>query len=124
MTTEMTKEQMEGHLAEQEAFANTVVSSHPDYTPNYVDFTFAVEVLKLETNDINVRILKGSDDSAYLQWNDGVANEWIEHYTSLVYALGRLTLLQACAESNWEKGFTQNPTEFVTEFNKFLDVAV
>jgi hypothetical protein len=101
-----------------------VESAHPDYTPNIVDYDHATVLFGAIIGHYSFTIKQGTDDSAYLNWNDGVANEWTEHYTSLTYAIGRLATLQACAESNFEKGFTLTPKGFVSQFDKFLDIAL
>lgn len=104
--------------------AEHVVSAHPDYIPNQTDLDTASRVFEITTNDINVIVFVHADDSAFLYWNDGVANEWCEHYPSLAYAYGRLALLQACAESAWEKGFVHSPRTFVKDFDTFMRSAI
>lgn len=112
------------YLERRVGFEETVESGDSDYIPNYAEFSNATVFLHVQLNDgdAGVTVLTANNGS-YLMWTDGI-NEWIEHYPSLTYSLGRLTLLQACAETDWEKGFKQNPRQFVTEFSKFLDVAV
>jgi len=109
----------------EEAFAQTVVSAHPDYKPNLVDLEISKKILEINLNDGDalVTIFVGADDSSFIMWTDGI-NEWIEHYPSLAYSLGRLALLQVCAESTWEKGFTHTPRGFVSAFSDFLDVSL
>lgn len=100
-----------------------VVSAHPDYTPNKVDYEIAKPLFSATFNDYSFTVSQGADDSAFLMWSDGI-NEWIEHYEKLSHAIARLALLQGCAESVWEKCFTQNPKQFVNEFSKFTDCAI
>lgn len=102
--------------------ALNVVSAHPDYTPNKVDFDIAKEIVRAVINDYSFSILQGADDSAYLRWDDGVANEWIEHYEKLSHAFARLAHLQSCAESNWEKGFASHPRYFAQQFEIFVNL--
>ena len=98
-----------------------VVSAHADYTPNQVDYDNAKELFSAIIGDYAFKISQGSDDSAYLVWNDGVANEWMEHFEKLSHAFARLAHLQACAESAWEKGFASHPRYFANEFDKFIN---
>lgn len=98
-----------------------VVSAHPDYTPNLVDYDHAKELFGAIIGDYCFTIKQGTDDSAYLNWNDGVANEWTEHFEKLSHAFARLAHLQACAETKWEKGFVSHPRYFANEFDKFIN---
>lgn len=102
-----------------------IVSAHPDYQPNEVDYAFANPLFAITINDdVRVVVSQGQDDSGYLWWTDFVANEWCEHYPTVSLAIARLALLQACGESAWEKGFTHTPKGFVVAFNKFMEVAL
>lgn len=102
-----------------------IVSAHPDYQPNAVDYSSARTLFAMHiNNDVEVIVSQGADDSGYLWWTDFVANEWCEHYPTVSLAIARLALLQACGESAWEKGFAQTPTEFMNEYEKFLDSAI
>jgi hypothetical protein len=98
-----------------------VVSAHADYTPNQIDYDHAKELFGAIIGDYCFTIKQGTDDSAYLNWNDGVANEWTEHFEKLSHAFARLAHLQACAETNWEKGFASHPRYFANEFDKFIN---
>ena len=102
-----------------------IQSAHPDYTPNMIDYETAKELFFVIINDDAKAIVsQGADDSGYLWWTDFVANDWLEHYPTVSLAIARLALLQACGESAWEKGFTQTPTEFVQQYEKFTEVAI
>lgn len=103
---------------------NIIDSAHTDYQPNMTDFEISKEVCVIINDDVKAVVSQGADDSGYLWWTDFVANEWLEHYPTVSLAIARLALLQACYESAWEKGFTQNPKEFVNEYSKFAEVAV
>jgi hypothetical protein len=103
----------------------SIISAHPDYTPNETDFEFAAEIYKTDINgEVGIRIYKGADDSAYLWWTDYVANEWCEHYTTVAYAFARLAMLYACADSGWVKGFTSEPKDFANNLDIFIDSQV
>lgn len=93
-----------------------VVSAHPDYTPNQFDYDFATRLFGATIGDYSFAILRGADDSGYLTWNDGVANEWIEHFEKLSHAIARLAHLQHCAESAWKQGFASTPKTFTEKF--------
>ena len=102
-----------------------IESAHPDYQPNDTDFEFAISICSLDINgDCGVTIYKASDDSAYIRWTDYVANEWCEHYTTVAYAFARLAILQACADSNWTKGFTSQPKDFANNLDIFIESQV
>jgi hypothetical protein len=96
-----------------------VVSAHPDYTPNAVDYDIAAELFKAKFNDYTVKVSIGADDSAFLWWTDGI-NEWLEHYERLSHALARFAQLQSCAESAWKKEFSSHPRYFAKMFDVFL----
>lgn len=103
----------------------TIISAHPDYTPNHTDLDIAEVVCKLDINgDCGVTIYKGADDSGFIRWTDYVANEWCEHYTTVAQAFARLAMLCACADSNWEKAFTNNPKNFQNEVDIFINSQV
>ncbi len=103
----------------------SIISAHPDYTPNDTDFEFATEIYKADINgDVGIRLLKGTDDSAYLWWTDYVANDWCEHYTTVAHAFARLAMLHACADSDWNKGFTSQPKDFANNLDIFIDSQV
>lgn len=98
-----------------------VVSAHPDYTPNKMDYDIAKEVMRVSFHDYTVVISQGADDSAFLWWTDGI-NEWIEHFVRLSHALARFAHLQSCAESAWEKGFASHPFYFAQQFEIFINL--
>ncbi len=99
-----------------------VVSAHPDYTPNKVDYDIAKTIISAVVGDYQFKILQGADDSAFLTWNDGVANEWTEHFEVLSHAFARLAHIQSCAESAWEKGFNSHPRYFAQQFERFINL--
>lgn len=96
-----------------------VVSAHRDYTPNAVDYDISVTLISGVIGDYDFTISVGADDSAFLRWGDGVANEWLEHYERISHAIARLANLQYCAESNWKVAFDSTPVQFAEKF-KFL----
>lgn len=96
-----------------------VVSAHPDYTPNIVDYQIAQEVMRATFSDYSVVISQGADDSAFLWWTDGI-NEWLEHFVRLSHALARFAHLQVCAENAWEIGFASHPRYFAQQFDAFI----
>jgi hypothetical protein len=98
-----------------------VVSAHADYTPNRIDYDNSKKLFGTVIGGYAFTISQGSDDSAYLVWNDGVANEWMEHFEKLSHAFARLAHLQACAESDWEKGFASHPRYFANQFDIFIN---
>lgn len=59
--------------------------------------------------DINVDVIINSDGTYTLTWNDGVANEWNETFSTLSVTLHRLASLIRCGERDWETGFTFTP---------------
>lgn len=97
-----------------------VVSAHPDYTPNEIDYDIAVELFTAGFNDYTVKVSIGADDSGFLWWTDGI-NEWLEHYEKLSHALARFAQLQTCAESAWKKGFSSHPRYFANMFDAFVN---
>lgn len=103
----------------------TIISAHPDYAPNEVDLDIATVVCTLDINgDCGVTIYKGADDSGFIRWTDYVANEWCEHYPTVVHAFARLSMLHACADSGWAKCFTSNPKDFTNNLDIFIDSQV
>jgi hypothetical protein len=68
-----------------------------------------------------VDVTLAPDGAAHLTWSDGVANEHTERHTSLSVALVRLGMLQRCCESNWDRGFNEEPEEFAEAAAAFLD---
>ena len=93
-----------------------VVSAHADYTPNKMDYDIAKHLFSATIGDYSFSILQGADDSAFLRWDDGVANEWIEHYEKLSHAIARLAHLQHCAETAWKQSFNSHPRVFANKF--------
>lgn len=61
------------------------------------------------------------DGGAHLSWSDGVTGEWTEAHPALSIALARLAMLQRCCESNWDRGFNEEPDEFAAAARIFLD---
>jgi hypothetical protein len=57
--------------------------------------------------------------AAKLFWTDYVANDWEEEFPTVSDALGRVALLRACEESNFEKYFVNSPENFVDNFAEF-----
>lgn len=103
----------------------SIISAHPDYTPNEVDLDIAISICSMDINgDCGVTIYKGPDDSAFIRWTDYVANEWCEHYTTVAHAFARLAMLHACADSDWVKGFTSQPKDFANNLDIFIDSQV
>ena len=92
-----------------------VVSAHPDYTPNKMDYDIAKEVMRVSLHDYTAVISQGADDSAFLWWTDGI-NEWLEHFVRLSHAIARLAHLQTCAESAWKQQFASHPHVFAQKF--------
>lgn len=92
-----------------------VVSAHPDYTPNKVDYDIAKPLFSATMDGYSFTVSQGADDSAFLMWTDGI-NEWIEHYVRVSEAIARLAHLQHCAESAWKKGFASTPLVFAQKF--------
>ena len=99
-------------------------SAHPDYTPNYEDFLSAKELFKISVLDYEAAVLQGVDDSGFLCWADCGNNWYVEHFPTVSGALARLTVLQNCAEHAWDRGFLQQPVEFLDEFGRFLDATI
>ncbi len=99
-----------------------VVSAHPDYTPNKVDYDIAKPLFSATIGDYAFTISQGADDSAFLMWSDGVANEWLEHFVCVSHAIARLAHLQSCAESAWEKNFNSHPRYFSQRFEQFINM--
>jgi hypothetical protein len=97
-----------------------IISTHPDYSPNDVDYEIAREVAKMQFSDYSVEIREGEDCSGFLYWSDGVANEWCEHFVELSHAFARLATLQSCAETVWRKAFADTPEDFSNRYRKFL----
>jgi len=56
-----------------------------------------------------------------LEWNDGVANEWVEEYPTLSAALARAAALAACMESGWERSFMADPEVFTQRVTTFMN---
>ena len=103
----------------------SIITAHPDYTPNEVDLDIASVVCTVDINgDCGATIYKGADDSGFIRWTDYVANEWCEHYTTVAHAFARLSMLYTCAESNWEKAFSNNPKTFSEKLDIFINSQV
>lgn len=58
-----------------------------------------------------------------VQWTDFVANDWCEVYETLSEALGRVALLSACQESNWDIGFRDDERWWSDRWFKFVKSA-
>ena len=110
-----------GGKEKMESLELDVVSAHSDYTPNKVDYDIAKPLFSATVGDYSFTISLGADDSAFLMWSDGVANDWLEHFERLSHAIARLAHLQSCAESAWEKNFISHPRYFANEFDKFIN---
>lgn len=102
-----------------------IISAHHDYAPNSTDFEFAETLVKLDGYAHYIEVRRGMDDSAFLYWTDGLANEWCEHYETLAVALARLSILLECLEAKDGKDrfFTQSPKAFARAFNALSEVA-
>jgi len=59
--------------------------------------------------------------AAKLWWTDYVANDWEEEFSTVSEAIGRVALLRACEESNFEKYFVNSPEKFAQNFKAFLN---
>ena len=92
-----------------------VVSAHPDYTPNEVDFHNSTLIFRVSFHDYTVAVYQGADDSAFLWWTDGI-NEWLEHFVRVSHAIARFAHLQYCAESAWKQNFASHPKVFANGF--------
>ena len=55
-----------------------------------------------------------------LYWNDGVVNEWEEHFSKLSQVFARVSALAKCGEQQWGAGFLHNPQAFVVLADSFL----
>lgn len=55
-----------------------------------------------------------------LSWNDGIANEWEEHFSKLSQVFARVAALAKCGEQKWGAGFVHQPDAFVTLADSFL----
>lgn len=92
-----------------------VVSAHPDYTPNKVDYEIAKEVLRVDFYGYTATVSLGADDSAFLWWTDGV-NEMLEHFVHPSHAIARLAHIQHCSESGYGKSINSHPRMFSEKF--------
>lgn len=70
-----------------------------------------------------VRIIPDGDGFA-LVWNDGIANEWEEHFSNLSQVFARVSALAKCGEQNWGAGFLHDPQEFAVLADSFLSEVV
>jgi len=66
-----------------------------------------------------VRIIPNGDGFT-LCWNDGVANEWEEHFSKLSQVFARVSALAKCGEHQWGAGFLHDPQAFVALADSFL----
>lgn len=80
----------------------------------------AIQSHILDKHEVNVSIHQEDDGTYSLLWDDCVVNEWSENFPALSMALARLASLIACGESEWEKGFTQQPPDFLTVADEFF----
>lgn len=103
---------------------NPIATAHGDYQPTMVDFESSKLLFTHKMNDVTASVHLGADDSGYLYWTDNVANVWIEHYPTLHEAMMRLAVLQACAECDWQMGFTHTPKGFVRTTDEFVNRAL
>lgn len=73
----------------------------------------------IQIGDVKASILTLTDGTAFLYWKDDF-NDWCEKYDHVSQALARLALLQECAETNFEKGFSASAEHFVSDWNQFV----
>lgn len=79
----------------------------------------------VEKMEIATHIYRKPDTGEFiLVWSDGVANEWAEVYPSLGILLLRLGALIACGETEWSKGFRDDPKAFVQKAEDFLSESI
>lgn len=107
-----------------ETITSPISTSHPDYQPNMVDYESAKLLFIYDMGDVTAQISKGVDDSGFIRWTDHVANEWIEHFSSVSIALMRLAALQACGETCWETVFVHTPKGFERIADKFVNEVI
>lgn len=74
--------------------------------------------------DCGVTVYKGVNNTGVLRWTDYVANEWCEEFPTVAHAFARLSMLYVCADSNWEKGFANNPEKFTEILDTFIQSQV
>ena len=68
--------------------------------------------------------IEQSESGYQLSWSDYVANEWTEQFTELSLVFARISALAKCQEQNWQTGFVQSPSGFVSATNSFLSSVV
>lgn len=74
-------------------------------------------VVKFEAPDFGGMLLE-DEDGAILCWNDFVANEWVEQYSSVPGAMMRLALLLDATER--EAFFVNDPLVFAKNAFEFM----
>lgn len=55
---------------------------------------------------------EGCEETAWLWWSDGVANDWCEELPSLSAAVGRMAVLLSLGEGGWIDGFGRDSAQF------------
>jgi hypothetical protein len=71
------------------------------------------ELLRISLNDGQCLVwIKTDGETFRVEWTDGIC-EWQEDYPAFSYALAFLSVLQYCAETNWESGAIHSPAEFL-----------
>jgi hypothetical protein len=75
---------------------------------------------EFQDNDITASLGFTVGNTFALEWTDGI-NRWKEEFPTLSVALLRLAALMECRQSDWHRGFSQQPTEFAVEAWQFLD---
>lgn len=91
-------------------------------TTTELDVWELTSLLCHETNDITAWVREG-EGTFLLHWTDGI-NEWVESFPTLSIAVLRLASLIACGENDWDKGFTDSPTQFIQKAGNFLSHTV
>ena len=107
-----------------ETIASPIQSSHTDYQPTMVDYESSKLLFIYDMGDVTAHLSRGMDDSGFIRWTDHVANEWIEHFSTVSIAMMRLAALQACGEDSWEQGFTHTPKGFERIADKFVSEVI
>jgi hypothetical protein len=101
-----------------------IVSADPDYVPNEIDFASAETMFEMDGYQAIISLRRGMDDSAFLYWSDGVANDWCEHYPTLSQGFARLAILLECCERPDRGFFAQTPKSFIRGFEGFAEMAI
>ena len=89
------------------------------------------EIFKLVRNDYEVVVSEFKEVTATdvhvvyeVRWTDFLANEWVENFYALSYAIARVSALVNCEEYKWRKGFAQGLIGFVNEVDVFFNNVV